>query len=61
MGIVLRVKSTDKVELSERAKRFLQSLSPIKAVPISKEQWKKLSPYMQDKFKKGQIMWVTTA
>ena len=61
MGIVLRVKATDKIELSERARRFLQSLSPITDVPISKEQWEKLSPYMQEKFKKGQIMWATTA
>lgn len=60
MGIVLRIKASDKVTLSDRAKRFLQNLGPIKEAPISKEQMKKLSPYMQEKVKKGQIMWVTT-
>ncbi len=60
MGIVLRVKATDKIELSERAKRFLQSLAPVREVPIEKDDWAKLSPYMQEKVKKGQIHWITT-
>ncbi len=60
MGIVLRVNANDKVTLSERANRFLQNLPEVREVSISKEQWAKLSPYMQDKVKKGQAMWVTT-
>ncbi len=60
MGIVLRVNANDKVTLSDRAKRFLQNLQEVREVSISKEQWAKLSPYMQDKVKKGQAMWVTT-
>ncbi len=60
MGIVLRVKASDKVTLSERTLRFLQSIAQFRDAPISKEQWEKLSPYMQEKFKNRQIMWVTS-
>ncbi|MFH1247504.1 MAG: hypothetical protein V1644_03930 [Candidatus Micrarchaeota archaeon] len=60
MGIVLRIKATDKVTLSERAIHFLQSLSPVREIPISEAEWNKLSPYMQEKVKKDQIHWITT-